>query len=239
MIEFTLLKSNCVLCGSLVSGSISLCEGCRDDLPIVEHACKTCALPMEYDAKSNVCGQCIGQNPSADYAINLFHYENPIDYLIAQMKFQQQLSAAAVLADLFKNHLETLKNNRMENSQFDHGMPDAILAMPLHSKRLAKRGFNQSLEIIKPAAKSLGIPILLDLVSRSKHTKAQSNLNKQQRIKNVSGCFTLLAKPNYSHIVIVDDVVTTGASTNELAKLLKKSGVAKVGVWSLARADLN
>ena len=146
------------------------------------------------------------------------------------MKYQQQLSVAAVLADLLKIDIES--------RALEYGLPDTILPVPLHKKRLIKRGFNQSLEIVKPLAKSQNIPILFNTITRSKDTPAQSNLSRQERKRNVSGCFTLLEKSLPSHIVIVDDVVTTGATTNELAKLLKQSGVEKVGVWSLARADL-
>jgi len=220
-----------VLCDTKVDGTISLCDGCRADLPIVEVACNSCALPIVADNKSNFCGQCIGHDFYVDYAINLFHYVNPVDYLIGQMKFQQQLSVVAVLADLLKAHIES--------NTLEHGLPDALLPVPLHKKRLTKRGFNQSLEIVKPLAKSQSIPLLLNTIERVKNTQAQTNLSKQARKKNVSGGFTLLEKPLHSHIVIIDDVVTTGATTNELAKLLKKSGVEKVGVWSLARADLS
>ena len=235
MIQFSILKSSCVLCDALIEGKLSLCEGCRVDLPRVEFACKTCGLPIESDTKSSICGQCITQKTYVDYAQNIFFYDNPVDYLISQMKFQQQLSAAAVLADLFKKYFKS----SFQNDELAYGLPDAFLPMPLHNKRLAKRGFNQSLELIKPLAASLNIPIALDIAARTKETTTQTHLNKLQRKKNVSGCFTLSAKPKKSHIVIVDDVVTTGATTNELAKLLKQAGVKKVGVWSLARAELN
>jgi len=129
--------------------------------------------------------------------------------------------------------------NHIEKNCLEDDLPDAILPIPLHKKRLAKRGFNQSLEIVKPFAKSKNIPIISNLVERSKATQTQTHLNKQQRKKNVAACFRLLNQLKYKHIVIVDDVVTTGATTNELAKLLKKSGVEKVGVWSLARAELS
>jgi len=229
--QFTLLKSNCVLCNDQIEEKVSLCQACRDDLPRIECACKMCALPMEANTNSQFCGQCLSQKTYVDYTESLFFYDNPIDYLISQMKFQQQLSVVAVLADLLKEHIETGVSK--------HGFPDVILPMPLHKIRLTKRGFNQSLEIIKPLAKAKDIPIELNLVERSKATQSQTNLNRKQRKKNVSGCFSLITKPNYSHIVIVDDVITTGASVNELAKLLKKSGVDKVGVWSIARAELS
>ena len=225
------MKSNCVLCDSQIDEETSLCDGCRHDLPEVVHACKSCALPIAVESENNYCGHCLSQENAVDYAMTLFRYVNPVDYLINQMKFQQQLTIAAVLADLLKA--------KIEKSILEYGLPDLILPMPLHTKRLTKRGFNQSLEISKPLANSLSVPIELNLVTRSKETKAQMNLNKNQRHKNVSGCFSMIAKTEASHIVIVDDVVTTGATTNELAKLLKKSGVDKVGVWSLARAELH
>ena len=153
-----------------------------------------------------------------------------MSYLIGQMKFQQQLSAAAILASLL--HSEILKVNT------DRTLPDALLPVPLHKSRLAKRGFNQSLEISRTIAKAKNIPLLINTVGRVKNTETQTHLNKQQRLKNVKGCFKILDIPDAKHVVIVDDVITTGATTNELAKLLKSVGVEKVGVWSIARADI-
>lgn len=212
------------------SGKFSLCDTCREKLPYVKVACKTCALPLSSDSKSLYCGECIKQKSYVDYAYNFFHYAPPIDYLINQMKFHQQLSVTAVLADLLKTGLGKCVSL--------NDLPDALLPVPLYKKRLVKRGFNQSLEIIKPFSKTNKIPILLDSVVRSEETQAQTLLNKQERKRNVANCFTLTNELNYSHVVIVDDVVTTGATTNELARILKKSGVEKVGVWSLARAEL-
>ena len=166
-----------------------------------------------------------------DYTVCAFRYEAPIDYLVSQMKFHQQLSCAAILSELLKNKIINLKN--------EAEWPNAIVAMPLHKKRLIQRGFNQSLEISRAIVKNKQLPILNNSVSRIKNTKSQLNLSKKERFKNVKNCFQLNKEINESHIVIVDDVVTTGASSNELAELLKHSGVKKVGVWALARADLN
>jgi len=212
MFSFPVLNSSCILCDSKVNHAVSLCRYCREDLPRIGNACKQCALPIslkeEKDAEQLLCGE---------------------------MKFHQQLSAAAVLADLLSHHVT--------QATLEHGFPEAFIPVPLHKKRLIERGFNQSIEIIKPFASSKQIPVLLNGVERSKQTKTQTNLSKIQRKQNVSGCFTVLQNSamkitKYSHIVIVDDVVTTGATTNELAKVLKQSGVAKVGVWSLARAEI-
>ncbi len=220
-----------MLCGNFVKREISLCVACEDDLPWVAHACKQCGIPLEKNTTENdLCGQCIQTSPDVDYTVSIFHYENPVSYLIGQMKFQQQLSCAAILGSLLRS--EIIKDNS------DTSMPDALLPVPLHKNRLAKRGFNQSLEISRSIAKEKQLPLLLQIAARTRNTEAQTNLNKQQRLKNVKGCFNLLEAPVAKHIVIVDDVVTTGATTNELARLLKSVGVDRVGVWSIARADI-
>lgn len=233
MFKMSLIKSNCVLCDSLVDEHVSLCAACRHDLPRIIDACKRCALPMNVSVNidSNICGACLNQKNPVDYAVSLFSYENPIDYLIGQMKFQQHLSVASVFADLLKNHFRA--------KDLEHGLPELIVPMPLYKKRLIERGFNQTVEIAKPLSKSLGIPLAKNLVARSKSTKTQTHLNKKQRRENVLGCFELLEQPVASHIVILDDVVTTGATSNELARVFKKAGVEKIGVWSLARAELH
>ncbi len=225
------LKSACVLCGDSVVKTISLCESCRQDFPILENACLQCGLPLGSANEHNaICGQCLKSPTAIDYTSCLYHYEIPLDYLITELKYNQKLVHAAILAELL---LARLSEGSAEN------LPDVILPVPLHKSRLIKRGFNQSLEIARPIAKQLDIPIGLDLVRRKKQTRTQTDLTAVERKKNIRGCFEIIKKDSlseYDHIVIVDDVVTTGSTTNELATLLKKSGVKKVGVWSIARA---
>ncbi|MEB8432394.1 ComF family protein [Cocleimonas sp. KMM 6892] len=232
--KLSVLTSNCVLCGDFTQRDISLCKACEVSLPRIEYACGQCGIPLEKAATANaLCGQCIQTSPAVDYTISLFHYENPVSYLIGQMKFQQQLSSAAILANLLCSEIL--------DKHSDAGMsakPDALLPVPLHKSRLAKRGFNQSLEVSREIAKAMAIPLFVNKVERVKNTDAQTHLNKQQRLKNVKGCFNVISPSLARHIVIVDDVITTGATTNELARLLKTKGVEKVGVWSIARADI-
>lgn len=239
MRKFTSIKSNCVLCGVHTDGVVSLCSACGDNLPTIEYACSRCALPIDRsDAHSSgqeisgICGQCISQKSFIDYSVSLYHYKAPIDYLIGQMKFQQQLSVVDVFADLMSRQAGKLLQS--------NGLPDVIVPIPLHNTRIAKRGFNQSLEIVRRLAKENSIVVDLDFVNRVKKTVAQTNLNKEQRKKNITGSFELFAgsSAQYKHVVIVDDVVTTGVTVNELAKVIKNSGVKTVGVWSLARAEL-
>ncbi len=226
------IDSRCVLCNDFVSREISLCHACESDLLKINSACLQCAIPMlqTEDSMAQVCGECLSQKAYIDYAFSLYHYVSPMADLITQMKFANKLSHASILDHLvakqFSKHFKSLEK------------PQVLLPIPLHPRRLAKRGFNQSLEISRSLSNTQNIPIALDLVDRIKNTSSQTDLNKKSRHKNVKDCFKLLQKINYSHIVIVDDVVTTGATTKEMAKLLKKAGVDKVGVLSLARADI-
>lgn len=205
-----------------------LCRSCRLDLPQIISACQQCAIPLKA-AEILRCGQCIQDPPSVDYAISLYHYETPLDYLIGQLKYHQKLSYASIMGDLLKE--------KILNLDVEHQLPQAIIAVPLYKKRLLQRGFNQSLEIVKSIAKEKKIPILLDAVDRVRDTPTQRSLNKKERKKNVKGCFDVVREIKQSHIVIVDDVVTTGATSNELARVLKTAGVGTVGVWSIARAE--
>lgn len=227
-----LLPSSCVLCDCSVSRAISLCESCENDLPILMDACKQCGLPLDTANENNaVCGHCLHTSTSVDYTLCLYHYQEPLDYLITTLKYKQQLSHAAILGNLLLGRLQ---------KQAIEDFPDCIIPVPLHKNRLVKRGFNQSLEIARPVAKKFNIPIDVKSVRRKRQTLAQAELNATQRKKNVRGCFEIRSEGlvKYRHVVIIDDVVTTGSTINELAKQLKQSGVQKVGVWSIARAVL-
>lgn len=116
-------------------------------------------------------------------------------------------------------------------------LPQAILPVPLHHKRLQQRGFNQALELVKPMANALNIPLLKAAVIRQKYTHAQSALDYTQRQTNVADAFALTQHLPYQHIAIFDDVITTGATVAALAELLTQSGIKQVEIWSFARTQ--
>ena len=225
-----LSRSSCVLCGDTVFRQVSLCEPCEHDMPKIAHSCQQCGIPLEASVESR-CGKCLKIPPLVDYTLSVYHYESPINYLIHQLKFKHQLSYAAIMGLLFNKSLK-------EQGIMSH-VPEVILPMPLHKRRLVERGFNQSLEIARPVAKMLQIGIDTDFVRRIKETSPQTALTVKERKKNIKNCFEVKKQTKYKHVVILDDVVTTGASTNELARVLKKAGVKTVGVWSIARAVLS
>lgn len=145
--------------------------------------------------------------------------------LIRGLKFHQQLANARVLVQLMLPSLEAL-NDR----------PDLILPVPLHPERLRERGFNQSLELARHLGKTLNIPVDTKSCERIKATLPQSGLGKKERKKNVRGAFALRGPLKVRHLVLVDDVITTGNTLEELARLCKKAGVEKVSAWCAARA---
>lgn len=114
-------------------------------------------------------------------------------------------------------------------------LPDFIVPMPLHSSRLRERGFNQALEIARGVSKKTGIALLPAVCKRIKNTPSQTGLPWKAREKNVKGAFTCQADLAGRRIAILDDVMTTGATLNELAKVLRKSGAIHVSGWVVAR----
>lgn len=206
---------------------VSLCRPCRNDLPVVKHSCDKCGLPL-IASDQPLCGQCMQLKPAVDYTHSVFYYESPIDYLIGKMKYEGDLACAAVLGDLLLESVNSINQ-----------LPDVLIPVPLHNKRLVTRGFNQSLEISRAVSKQLKIPLDTQCVRRIKSTQAQQTLNLSQRKQNIKGCFGMQeAHKPYKHVVLVDDVITTGSTVNELACALKNSGVETVGVWSMSRAVL-
>jgi len=133
------------------------------------------------------------------------------------------------LGDLLADHIGHYLSGREDK-------PQCILPVPLHKKRLRQRGFNQSIELARPVAKKTGLTLLLNHVVRVRETEAQTGLDAKQRRKNIRGAFECVKAMPYEYVAILDDVVTTGSTVNELARVLKKAGVKRVDVWSIARA---
>jgi len=125
----------------------------------------------------------------------------------------------------------------MPRSIYDEARPDVIIPMPLHNRRLKQRGFNQSQLLIEPIAKALQIPLDLKSCRRILDTQHQTGKSARHRQRNIKHAFKFINRKNYKHVVIFDDVVTTGSSVSELSRELKQAGVIRVDVWSLARAE--
>jgi ComF family protein len=152
-----------------------------------------------------------------------------MDHLIQLLKFQGQLAAATLLGNLLQEML----------TQRTAPLPEALLPVPLHPKRLAERGFNQALEIARVVSKPLAIPIIARTVQRHRPTPPQVSLNAKARRSNVRGAFRRQQLIQAKHVAIIDDVITTGSTVTEIAGVLKKAGVEEIEVWALARTPVN
>jgi len=225
-----LFPAGCLLCAAPPSAATNdyLCPGCAADLQNNSHACSICALPMNKQVPAVLCAECLKSPPVFDECLSAFVYAQPLEWMIQQLKFNEKLSYVPLLSSLMLAYLQ---------ARLPEGFSaDAAIPMPLHPKRLKQRGFNQSLLLLKPVAAEMNIPIDVSSCQRVRDTPHQTGKTARQRRQNIKGAFQFDNQKNYKHVIIFDDVITTGSSVSELSKALKRSGVEKVDVWSLARA---
>ena len=225
-LQSVLFPSTCVLCHSPTSRSFDICSACECDLPRLSSRCVICAAPLHVDTEQ-CCGACLHEPPPFDHTIALWQYDFPTNKLILDLKFHAKLVNARIISELFIKQLQ--RHYEKKN------MPECIIPVPLHKKRLHERGFNQAIEIAKPIAKQCKIPLEITLCHRTRATQAQSSLPAKKRQQNIKGAFDLTRPCEYKHIAILDDVVTTGHTIREMCRGLKKAGVERIEVWCVAR----
>lgn len=214
-----LLGKNCLLCGAAARDDF--CSPCRESLPhLPSQHCVVCALPV---TESAICGACLANPPAFDSSVAAVNYAFPVDALLHSFKYQANLAIAPVLAELLAARIDT------------DALPDVIVPMPLHATRLRERGFNQALEIARHVSKKFRVPLLAAMCRRVKDTPSQTGLPWKERENNIRNAFECEADLAGKRIAILDDVMTTGATLNELAKVLRKRGATHVSGWVVAR----
>jgi len=224
------LPGQCVLCGAPGTGGRDLCAGCAADLPrLGAAACKRCAAPLAATS-ADVCGRCLRRPPPYDAALAAFAYQAPLSRLITDLKFHRDLHLARLLGEELAGAVSAAR------ARFDAAPPRVIIPVPLHPARLRQRGYNQALELARPVARRLGIPLAPGLCERVRATPAQSDLPAAHRRANVRGAFRAGDCTGLQRVALVDDVLTTGHTVAELTRVLKRAGVRHVEVWSCARA---
>jgi len=175
-----------------------------------------------------MCGDCQQTLPFFESAYSYASYKPPLDRLIQQFKFHHKLSIGKMLGTLMA---KDIRRRGLE-------MPDILLPVPLHAHRLRQRGYNQALELARPVAAYLDIPLDISSCQRQKVTTEQSGLNAKSRISNVKNAFTISRNFQGQRVAIIDDVRTTGSTVNELSAQLINAGARRVDVWVCARAVL-
>jgi len=219
-------QQRCLLCTLPTQGKHGICDGCRGDLPWLNHHCRGCALPIP--APASFCGRCLKTPSPLNHCSSLFYYRYPAQQLIIALKFNEQLAIARLLGQLLAE--------KIRQQQPCHHV-QAVVPVPLHHDRLRQRGYNQSREIAKYCAQHLQLPLINNLLERNRATAQQSQLSRSEREKNLKGAFRVLGKGPDS-ILLVDDVMTSGATLMEMAKTLRQSGTKEIQAWTICRAVL-
>jgi len=196
-----------------------LCGACERDLPrLPAERCPRCALPSP---RSATCGRCLADPPRYDATFAALAYDFPADALVHSLKFRGELALAPFLGSLLLDEVQ-------------HDITE-IVPVPLSRARLRERGFNQAVEIARPLAKAAGQRIALELLERARDTPAQFELPWAERRRNVRGAFATTRALLGATVAVVDDVMTTGATLDEIAGVLKGAGAARVVNWVVAR----
>ena len=221
---------SCLLCRADTPADQPLCKLCIKTLPIVENNCYICGLPMQ-ESLSQTCADCLKKPPAFDRCISAFQYAFPVNFLIQKIKHQRQIVYLPPMARQLSKVLI--------HSYDDESWPEAVIPVPLHNRRLRQRGFDQSLlltsQLLRHIACTSAPETNTQLIKRHKHTPAQQSLTAAVRKKNLKSAFTVCQNTSLNHVAIIDDVVTTGATVSEIARLLKQQGVQRVDIWCLAR----
>lgn len=217
-----LLTNHCFLCQCPDSADI-LCESCYDDLPFNRGACVACARPF---CSASMCSKCLYKRwDFVDSTRCLLLYGYPVNHLIWAMKFEQCLSVTQYLATLLARHFCSQAGS----------LPDCVIPVPLHRNRLMSRGYNQSIELARPLAKKLAIKLDTSYCKRKRSTKPQLSLSFAERKRNVKDAFSVSSRTIYNHVLLVDDVVTSGSTVREVARTLHKAGTKQIDVVACAR----
>ena len=226
----------CCICAHNAFAGKDLCNNCRSHFPYLDlqaapysaasrfmTLCIACGLPQA--AGVNHCNSCANQSSPYAHLVIPFRYAHPIDRLVLMLKYGGQLSYGRVLGNLLADEVE----------RTSAPIPDALLPMPMHQSRYRERGFNQAHEIASWCGLRLSIQICGSWANRHVDTPALAGLNKASRELEIRGAFNADAAVEGKHIAIVDDVLTTGASSTELARELYDTGAQSVSLWVVAR----
>ncbi|PKB23668.1 ComF family protein [Janthinobacterium sp. 64] len=229
----TVLPAQCALCG--IGCPQVLCPPCRAQYlgqgrGQLRPRCRQCANPLADIEVALLCGRCLRQRPAYDATVTAFDYAAPVDQLLLQLKFGARLALAPLLAELL--HVAIQQQPAWQ-------APQLLCPVPLGPARLTERGFNQALEIARPLARLLDVPLQPRLALRVRDTRAQSAVAPQERRANLAHAFAIAPEHGAllqgCHVGIVDDVMSSGHTVNALATACKSAGAARVSILVVAR----
>ncbi len=221
---------SCILCNKPIkkTNTYSLCKECFRELHFIQSGCIKCGKPIIYHLLERQdienCNYCFNKNFYFDKSISCIEYNDISKHMILDFKYKNKTYMVKYISTIMKEKLD------IENIKFDY-----ILFVPLHKKRLKQRGFNQSEKIAKLLSEGIGIPTL-DCIERIENTRRLYSLSRNERkieLKNVFSVNKMVCNIKDKNVLLVDDILTTGSTVNEISKLLKLNSVNKVFVITL------
>jgi ComF family protein len=233
--------------GALETAHQCICTTCVSELPWLEKHCQQCALPLATDA---LCPDCQSNPPAFSRCISAFIYQPPIDNIILRFKKDPYTAEIKQLSALLAERiLRSYPPTGSTEPEKQTALPELLIPMPLHWKKMARRGFNQSQVIANHLAKyflyqhKTSLRVHNDICQRTTNSRAQQTLDKKHRATSVKNAFSIVAQPGLSlkgkTVALLDDVVTTGATANALARIVANAGADRVDIWCLARTGWN
>ena len=212
------IRPSCAVC-SLAPGLV--CEACEADFfPSVQARCSVCAVSLH--GADPVCGRCLSSPPHFHRTTALGDYAPPLDGMVMALKFGARLDLAAAFGGLLARRVETAG-------------AAIVIPVPLSFERMSERGFNQSLQIARAYCAASGSHLAADAVHRIRHAPPQQTLALDERRRNIRGAFEATSSVRDRQVLVVDDVMTSGSTMDEMARVLIAAGAASVHAVVVAR----
>lgn len=225
------LPPTCLLCSeSLLSEQTQrhFCAACLGKIqPLTSGACRRCAQPYQSSEANHLCESCLKNPPPFSSVSTAGKYDNSIRNAVHQLKYRNQLLLGRPLGELLATSI---------HNHLDEFIPDCVIPVPLHTKRLRARGYNQALEIARPIAKKLQAPLEPRLLQRVRNTPQQQGLSARERRQNLRGAFSINCEFKADKVLLVDDVMTTGETVRECSRVLLAHGAKEIRVAVAGRA---
>jgi ComF family protein len=225
------LPPACLLCGQLLPPGCdpqAFCAECQATMPPLGNShCSCCSQPFPGASSHHLCATCLQRPPAFSIAHAACSYQERVKDAIHQLKYRNQVNLAQPLGKLLGKALESAEVSFK---------PDCIIPVPLHPGRLKKRGYNQALEISRPLAKKMQVPIDTTLLQRTLKTPPQQGLTAAERRSNLRNAFMVTTTTSARNILLVDDVMTTGETVRECCRVLMKNNIIEVQVAVIGRA---
>lgn len=217
-----LLPPRCRSCDGPVGQDALLCAACTAELPWNDGACEGCARPLSAGSR---CRQCLHGRSQFDSAWCALRLETPVQHYVHALKYHADFAQAQLLGSLLAERLV----------RRSAPLPQLLVPVPLHPLRLMRRGYNQALEIARVVGARAGIPVAPHAVARIRQTEDQIGQSASARRRNMRAAFGVREVLGGLHLALIDDVMTTGATLDELARVCRRAGASRIEAWAVAR----